>query len=326
MSPKNNLNHNKILLVLIQVGILFLSLAAVSWFMVLNNKEKIENDLKTRLDASTEAMASQLKANQVPFSGTNVEPGVFIISQTDGTVVVDRRDRGDTGQKQWDGYKTKIIYEMQKQKRGWIEYPDKSAWNFNAPRRIIRYISIDELNWILALEDTQPSSLDLLKESVNPSTALMILFVFILGSIALCLTTLGYFDLIKRQISDSLENNLLSLNGEEKLWGKSHGHIPKMNEVNKEQGLEFSTPKAAASPAAPAAVADTIMEEIFHKPPVMKTVSPVEENIPLPIREIPKEIPKAPVARAAENNDAALDVQHINSPALKKILKQFREK
>jgi len=303
MSLKSKLNHNKFFIIVAQIGVLFLAMVFLFWLMVLSNKQRVENDLKARLDVSTQAMAAQLKANQVPFSASNVEPGVFIINQTDGTIVVDRRNERDGQQKLWEGYKTKIIYEMQKQKRGWIEYPDKGSWNFNEPQRIIRYVSIDELNWILAVEDLKPSSLDLLKDSVSPGTCLLIFFIFIFGAGVLCLMTLQYFDLIKRQISDSLENNLLSLNGEEKLWGKSQGPIP-----------EFLTPPAAAAaPVASTAVEDPIMEEIFHKPPTAKPVSP--------------EIPKAPPpVRPVENNDMAVDVQHINSPVLKKILKQFREK
>lgn len=330
MRPKSQLNHNKFVLILAEIGVLALSMVTIFWLMVLGNKERIESDLRASLDASTQAMAAQLKANQVPLSASSVEPGVLIINQTDGTVVIDHRNGGDAEQKLWEGYKTKIIYEMQKQKRGWIEYPDKSTWNLSTPKRIIRYVSIDELNWILALEDLQPSSLDLLKKSVNPATCYMIFFVFILGAVALWVMTLQYFDLIKRQISNLLENDLISLNGEEKLWGKSQGQILKMNEINKETGLEFSTPKAAALPEAPAAVEDPIMEEIFHKPSSVKPVNPIQDNIALTTKktqkEAQKEIPKAPRARPVENNDMAVDVQHINSPVLKKILKRFREK
>ncbi len=382
MNPRT---HNKIFLILAQIGILGLSMVAVFWLMVIGNKERIENDLKTRLDASTQTMAAQLKANQVPFSATSVDPGVFIINQTDGSVVIDRRNDGEAGRKLWEGYKTKIIYEMQKQKRGWVEYPDKNSWNFNEPRRIIRYVSIDELNWILALEDLKPSAIDLIKASVNPATCLTILFIFILGAAALWLLTKHFFDLIKRQISNSLEDNLLSLNGEEKFWGKSHAQMPKMNETNKETGLEFSAPKTIASNVTPDPIADPIMEEIFHKSSSAKTArSPrshpktsdeeprlepdgfqqgettkrsrsttvrridageshqgkpnsvagfgmaSKHNADLPVEEKPKkrakEIPQIPPARSAENTDMAVDVQHINSPVLKKILQQFREK
>jgi len=316
MNSKNQLNHKQFIFILAQVAVLGVSLAAIFWLMVLGNKEKIENDLKTKLDASTLAMAAQLKANQVPFSGTSVEPGVFIINQTDGTLVIDRRNGGSGEQRLWEAYKTKIIYEMQKQKRGWIEYPDKSAWGPNEAQRIIRYISIDELNWILAVEDLQPSSLELIKKSVTPSACFMILFIFIIGAGVLWFLTVYYFGLIKRQISASLEDNFLSLSGEEKLWGKSHGQIPKMNEIDKEGGLEFSTQKTAP----PLVVEkDPIMEEVFHKPPAAK---PAKDNIVV----APKEIPKAAPARAEENKDMAVDVQHINSPVLKKILQQFREK
>jgi hypothetical protein len=131
----------------------------------------------------------------------------------------------------------------------------------------------------------------------------MIFFIFILGAAALWLMSLQYFNLIKRQISDSLEDNLLSMSGEEKLWSKS-------------QGPEFSAPKADPPPVAPAALKDPIMEEIFHKPPARKPETPVEN----------KEILKEPLARPVENNDMAVDVQHIHSPALKKILQKFREK
>jgi len=326
MVPKNNPDHHKTILVLSQISILFLAMAALFWLMVAGNKERIENDLRTRLDAAAGAMAAQLKVNQVPFSATNVEPGVFIVNQTDGTLAVDRRNYGDAGQKLWDGYKTKIIYEMQKQKRGWIEYPDKNSWDFNQPQRIIRYVPIDELNWILALEDKKPSTMDLLKGSVDPSACLAIFVIFILGAVSIWLLNMQYFDLIKRHISRSLEDNLLSLNGEEKLWSKSHGAIPKMNESQKDQGLGFSTAKIGAASAGPMPVDDPIMEEVFQKAPTTKPISPKPDKNEQPKIEIPKEILKAPLVRPAEHSDMAVDVQHINSPILKKILKQFREK
>jgi len=309
MNQKNELIRYKLLFILAQIGVLFTVMAAVFWAMMAGNIERMENDLRARLDASTQAMAAQLKANQVPFSASSVEPGVFIINQTDGTVVIDRRNDGQAEQKLWEGYKTKIIYEMQKQKRGWIEYPDKSTWNFNKPQRIVRYVSIDELNWILAVEEMQPSLMGLFKESVNPSACLTVIFIFVLGTGVLWFMTERYFDLIKRQISDSLENNLLSLNGEEKLWSKSHGQIPTV---------------------ASSAVEDPIMEEIFQKRPAPKPVSPAQEDNVLPIKEAQKntqkEILKEPPAHPVENKDKAVDVQHINSPVLKKILQQFREK
>jgi hypothetical protein len=316
MALKRNPAHYKFFLIMAQIGVLGLAMSVLFWIMVSGNRERIENDLKTKLDSSTQAMAAQLKANQVPFSASNVEPGVFIINQTDGTVVIDRRNEGDAVQRLWQAYKTKVIYEMQKQKRGWIEYPDKSSWNFNEPQRIIRYISIDELNWILAIEDMQPSTLVLLKESVSPSSCLMIILIFIFGSVAMGLITTRYFDRIKRQISESLENNLLSLNGEEKLWGKSHGQIPPMDEVQ------------APRPIAPAAVDDPVMEEVFQKPQTVKKVNPQESDIPLPSKKTPKRNPESAGTQAMPMEDSvkALDVQHINSPALKKMLQEFRGK
>jgi len=323
MRPKIKINQNKILLILSQIGVLFWAMAAIFWLMVTSNKDRIENDLKTRLDTTTQAMAAQLKANQVPFSPNNVVPGIFIINQTDGTVVVDRRNNKMAGQKIWEEYKTKIIYEMQKQKRGWVEYPDKSTWNFSEPKRIIRYISIDELNWILAIEDLQPSSLDLLKASVNPSICVMIFLIFVMGSGALCLMTLQYFDLIKRQISHNLEDNILSLSGEERLWDKSHGPIPKAQEKENE---DLELPKIASQ-----STPDPIMEEIFHKIPVAK---PAKTAVPKIVKEkikpqeapVVKETPVVAKANKTESGDMAVDVQHINSPVLKKMLQQFREK
>lgn len=306
-----------VFLCLAQITVLGVCLAVLFWIMVLGNKERIENDLRTRLDATTQAMAVQLKANQVPFSGASVDPGVFIINQTDGTVLIDRRNGGYPAQKLWEGYKTKIIYEMQKQKRGWIEYPDKSTWSLNEPRRIIRYISIDELNWILAVEDLQPSSMDLIKGSVNPTACLMIFMLFLVGAGALYWITIQYFDRLKRQMATTIEDNLLSLNGEEKLWGKSH-------------------PKAPSPPVAHSVVEDPIMEEMFAKPPsVPVSKGPMDgnssqDNIFLPAKrkqkENHKEILKTPPERTVENKDLTVDVEHIHSPVLKNILQKFREK
>jgi hypothetical protein len=335
LMQKGSLNKNKLILISAQIGILFVAMAALVWLMVLNSRDRTVNELVARLDTSTQAMAAQLKASQVPFSASNVEPGVLIINQADGSVIIDHRNLIEAQQNLWERYKTKIIYEMQKQKRGWIEYPDKSTWALNEPRRIIRYLAIDELNWILAIEEPKPSSWDLFKEAVNPATCLMIFLIFILSSVLLWLLTERYLSVIKRQISDKLEGNLLSLSGEEKLWTKSYAQMPQVNEGTKESGIEFSIPKVESMPQ-PAS--DPILEENFQAPSsasvsnkaidqslVEKAKAPITPKETLKTSHQPKEKMK-PLVNAAESQDLTIDEQNIKSPVLKKMLQKFREK
>ena len=142
MSQKNNLNRFKEFFILGQIIVLCIAVVVLFCTMALNHRERILRTLMSKLETSAETMASQLKANQVPFSAGASEHGVFIVNQNDGSMVIDRHGDTDAEKTLWERYRTKLIYEMQKQKRGWIVYPDKVSWDWKQQQKIIRYFAV----------------------------------------------------------------------------------------------------------------------------------------------------------------------------------------
>ena len=312
MGPKNNFIAPKKFFIIAQIIVLFVAMSVLFSVMVLGYKDKVLRIVMSRLDTSAETMVSQLKANQVPFFSGAGGHGVFIINQKDGTMVVERQGDTDIEQKLWERYRTKFIYEMQKQKRGWIVYPDKNILNLNQQQKILRYLSVDELNWILAIEVTRPTELELLQEAISPSSYLLVFLIFIGGSICLWFMTNQYFFMIRRQANDDVENKLMSLSGEDKVWEKF-----KPGPALPIEDIPGSIPEPKAKPEEPVQSVDERDALFAKKSPVIQKEDTFKPTEPL---ERPSEDIPSPEDRSTIN------INNINSPVLRKIIQQFREK
>ena len=307
MEQRNDMVPLKRFFILGQVLVLLGSMAVLFCVMALSHKDKILRILMSRLEVSAEAMAGQLKANQVPFSSGTGERGVFIIKQADGSMVVERHGDAEDEQKLWERYRTKLIYEMQKQKRGWIVYPDKIPWQLDQRQKIIRYLPIDEMGWILAVESARPTELELIKQAIRPLAFFTVLFVLFLGGGCFWFMTNKYFDIIKRSVADSVENNLMSLSGEEKMWDKLR------TTVSPEPELQFEPPKPAAQIKQAAIPAPFVHQPV--KQAALETF----------VQEKGDAVPK-PALEDAALNDLTINVNNVKSSVLRKMIQKFRDK
>ena len=140
-----------------------------------------------------------------------------------------------------------------------------------------------------------------------------------------------YFNVIRQRISDTVENNFMSLSGEEKVWNKSRTN------------LEFQ-PASAQSPASIES-----MEDHPHVHPPVKEAEVnaqqhTDEREALLVKK-PKTFKEEPLFKMPETLDAqeektpkntaqervdvdrlTINVSNIKSPVLKKIIQQFRAK
>jgi|GEM_PF-4703566 len=326
---KSDLKKLKRIFILSQIVILFVALTVLFVIMILGYREKVLHILLLRLDATTESMANQLKANQVPLSSTN-EHGIFIINQNDGTLVIDRHNDTQIDEKLWSSYRTKLIYEMQKQKRGWVIYPDKQWWNLYQQQKIIRYIPIDELGWIIAIEASRPTEIELLKEVVRPSVYLTLLFVAFLGAGVLWLMTDKYFRIIRRQISQMVDSNLMSLGGEEKVWEDFSTKTSPIQDDLQNETSGLSLLHEVASPSL-----ETIKDFPESQLPLKTPQSGhdlriIKEKQPQKASQVDntykQEEPRGVVHEESSLDQLTINVNNITSPILKKIIQQFRNK
>ncbi len=345
MPQKNEVIGLKRVFVLGQVLVLAVAMFGLFWSMALSHKQKIFDDLMAKLSASAQLMADQLKANQVPLAAGSNANGTFIIKQNDGSMVIDRRGDDAEGKKLWDRYRTKLVYEMQKQKRGWIVYPENGPFDVNQQQRFIHYLSIDELNWILAIEAPKPTELQLLAESVRPLSFWVIFAIFLFGATGLWFMTNRYFDLIRRMISDTLEDNFMHLSGEDKTWRepeqatetveKPSEELPaeqpfekQIVDIRHDEEKERSVPAVSSIQSV---VLDALMQ--FKKPPVKASAQeqqPAAAAHSSPAQQ-PEELsyarePLPPVDGPGAAKDLSIDMGNIKSPVLKKMIRQFREK
>ncbi|MBF0571589.1 MAG: hypothetical protein HQL12_06915 [Candidatus Omnitrophica bacterium] len=326
---KSDLKKIKNIFILFQTAVLFVALAVLFLIMILGYREKVLHILLSKLDVSTEAMASQLKASQVPLSSTG-EHGIFIISQNDGAMVIDRHNDAPVDKELWASYRTKLIYEMQKRKRGWIVYPDKQWWNLRQDQKIIRYMPINELGWILAAEVPRPTEIELLSEAVNPSVYRSLYLIFFLGAFLLWFMTNKYFNIIRRYIAHSVESNLMSLGGEDKVFEEFSAKSANPQEDLQKEAIGLSYPSESA-PVLPVTSKELPESKIpLQKPGRGRKLETTKENSPLKMTEVedPSQI-EEPMNASQEGGNLdqlTINTNNIRSPILKKIIKQFRNK
>ncbi len=104
---------------------------------------------------------------------------VYITDQATGAMILDREKKDNY----WRMYKSKIVFEMQKFKEGWISYPENTyEQNFESVRHI-RFLYNRQLKSIIAVESLMPGYFYQLKEMVSIRFLLQFLVLIVLGFI-----------------------------------------------------------------------------------------------------------------------------------------------
>lgn len=344
MGKKFNLFAPKAFFIMAQSLIFVSGLSVMFFVMALGHKKNALDMLSAKLDSTAESIAAELRSNQAPNVPISDEYGVFIVNVSDGTIVIDHRKVLPEEQALWEGYRSKFIYEMQKQKRGWIVYPEETGWGWNQRRKLIRYVPIDEMGWILAVEISKPGGFELLNNVIHASSYGTILLVILSGFSGFWLLTHSYLSRIEKSMSYALENNMLSLNGEEKFWDQS-----RLSSVTQDSNLDKEITGESFEPVVTKKVqASNIDHKIKQKEPLRditdesvtrrneegeaaleKKTVPLKPNhfikeelkpSPGETRELPNINPDQPLS------ESAINVNEIKSSALKKMIQQLRGK
>lgn len=324
-----------------QFVILFVVAGVFVLVISVNYIRKVTFSRISSLDKTAALIAEQIKTqDQVPVSGLQGNYLLFIINTKDGSYVFERDKTVDVDQQLWESYHLKLIYEMQKRRSGWISYPDRGKWDLAKPTRVIRFIGINELGWVVALEGVMESELSLLKELFNWSVCLRLGLVLFLGLCLVVFIADRSFVAMHGSISASMENNFMSMNhsweprpdedrpvaeslkepqGESIEYDleEAIGHRPKAVEKSPFAIVEKKSvaPKVAVEPPRrDTSAGGVVPQETAPAEPVLKSRSPDKEKKPAH-------------AAAADSamNDVALNVQGIKSPVLQKMIKKMRE-
>ncbi len=322
-----------------QFVILFVVASVFVFVISVNYIRKVTFSRISNLDKTAALIAEQIKTqDQVPVSGLQGNYLLFIINAKDGSYVFERDKTVDVDQQLWESYHLKLIYEMQKRRSGWISYPDRGKWDLAKATRVIRFIGIDELGWVVALEGVMESEISLLKELFNWSVCLRLGIVLFLGLCLVVFIADRSFVAMHGSISASMENNFMSVSHP---WESRPEEERSAAESLKEpQGVSIEYDLEEAIGHRPKAVEKSPFPIVEKKPavspisvePLHKATESIAPEEPLPAEPVLK--PKAPskdkkpahaaVADAAMG-DVALNVHGIKSPVLQKMIKKMRE-
>ncbi len=343
MRKSNNPLPLKALFIAAQALIFITGMAVMFFVMTVGHKKNALDILSAKLDSTAESIAAELRSNQAPNVPISDEYGVFIVNMAGGEIVIDQRKNTPDEQEIWQGHRSKFIYEMQKQKRGWILYPEETGWGWTQKQKMIRYVPVDEMGWILAVEISWPSKFELLNSIINTSSYEIILLVILLGFLAFWFLTNIYLSRIEKFRLHALKNDLLSLNGEEKLWDQSQlQSVRQDSNLDKEIMGEVFEPLVNKAKVPEPKTDDEIKpkERSYDHAPESVTQRPDEREAVLEKKAVPfkpeqplKEEPKASAKEAGEKSnidhhqpvsDAAINVNEIKSSALKKMIQQLR--
>ena len=103
-----------------------------------NTKDQIKVDLSNNTNVIVDALSKYSKIPDV----SNATLTFFIIDATSGDYYLERRDFNKNNSLLWEKYRTKLTYQMQKQKNGWTTYPTRGSLDFSKNSKIINHIFI----------------------------------------------------------------------------------------------------------------------------------------------------------------------------------------
>ncbi len=351
----------------IYISIQFLILVIVTLcviFFITDAYIKRSSELwKRNLDQTARFVANEL-INKQKVSLENVGNYViFVINQSDGSYIFQRKARSIEDAQMWESYHSMLIYQMQKQKQGWVTYPKNSS---KQASRMIRYLPIEKLGWVVAVEAVMDSNLDIIRSVFDWDVGIRILFILLIALYILRFLTHRNFSIVKKIIADNLENSFMNLSNED-IWGATNaerkiaekvghnalkdselfsGGIERSRDDFGEPVLskekvetesiksipEFDIPQIKEKNSSEPDVAETESvaenfekEKKFSKPAFEEESSPVKKEFkPVKVKEEMSHLDI--IEDDSSLDDLKIDVQGIKSPILKKMIKELREK
>jgi len=333
---------------LLLVGLLLLTIIAK-----ISADQLIERKKAYLLNTAT-FISSVLKENRKLPTNKFSDSNIYVIEESSGKYIVPKEF--DSNDKGWLKYKGKIIFEMRNTRRGWITYPENKLSAFLKGYRIICYIPVDELRYILAVETSIKSIFYYIKYFITLRMILFILLVLAFSFLFMNIVTRHKIALLEELIENSQQKNKLKekAKAEDTLETKEKLVEPE-NKPEKEDFESFVIPKDEQtqfsgnnSEATEPTILDKIQEELvinqekeslfnLEKPDLIKSIP--ENSVKNPSTIIGKAIFRDPVNKGKKTEEAELEpldenkeiekirieVQGEESSLLKKMLKEMKD-
>lgn len=194
------------------------SLFIFGYFVVSNYVKTTSKRWVDQLDKKVAVIANEIEQTQGMLSEEyRLNHHLFVIDQETGKFIYDRNIT-EGGNDLWESYKTKLIYKMQKQKRGWIYYPEENG--LGQGTNVIRFLLVDDLGWIVAVEDYMESDLFKISQVLNINIVLNFIVILFVVFFLVRIISDKFYELIKKQFSQSSEGDDLNFTNE-KIWKRA---------------------------------------------------------------------------------------------------------
>jgi hypothetical protein len=176
----------------------------------LSGREKIVADMHQTLN---DMRRMAIENDTVP-PAFNSPFMTYVIERDQGTFVAPRTAPLNLKQRDlWDYHRTRIIYQMQKQADGQIQYPQQTGLRqFTTGNNIILFTSLAEPGWILVTEAYLPSLLQMFQTYTNPILLLNLLAISLITIFLMIYIISRKLTLISKLIADNLESGLTHMN------------------------------------------------------------------------------------------------------------------
>lgn len=255
-------------------------------------------------------------SSEIPKRGDIGAYTFFILTQ-DGRYVLPRMPRSDDGERLWQEYEHRLLYEMQKRRDGWIYYPEQGRLKLGEGQYAIRYVYLEQQGWIVAVEAYVSSEWSMLKGFLTPKLFMGLFLVVCLAFGLMLLNAFWHFRKVMKAILRSQENNFIAAPPKV---------LPEQMFIKREDSpfaggviqntASRSLPKARVVP--PEHPTPVEPEDEYRERPERREAPPASR----PARREPPVF--AP--RQLDNlGDMTIDTTDIRSPLLKRAIEELRE-
>ncbi|MCR4337034.1 MAG: hypothetical protein NUV91_04425 [Candidatus Omnitrophica bacterium] len=298
---------------LIRYFLFFFSFAALLIFISLqlvSHTQKKHADLLDQMLSSFSASINE--KNEIP-SQTSLGGYNFIIIDQKGDLLLEpeHREAPDL-QEIWKQYRTKLAYQIYKQKQGTLYYPDQTIGQRAVKSRMVRYRPISPSGWVLALETSTQNSKAILKEIYSLPVCFGVALIILLGFLGIDYIRKKESFFNKKQEEPLKGDNIFikSLPEQEAPYGEREQFIPLLKEKE--------APSPLLEDASESIPAHSSLLKEFHTSISTKDIFSSVERIS----------PSAPLDKKDEEEEVLdklkINLDNIKSPILRKMVEELR--
>ena len=240
----------------------------------------------------------------------------FVLTQ-DGKYILPRMPRSDDGERLWQEYEHKLLYEMQKRRDGWVYYPDENRMGFGEGQYVIRYVYLDQQGWIVAVEAYVASEWSMLRGFLTPKLFMGLFLVVCIAFGLMLLNAFWHFRKVMKAILRSQENNFIAAPPKVQPE-QTFAPLTSRDDTAFSQGVIHNT-------------LDRVLPKVRHVPvePSIPEEAVAERSegseLPQVSRAVRKEAPSFKPRQLDKLGDITIDTTDIRSPLLKKAIQELRE-